>query len=238
VRERVVSVRLTEAEHARWAGALAGSPWRSLAHWCREVLLDFLSRPPIASPAGVADVSAAEVEVFARACAGLNGRVKDGNRLGRVVAGSLAAGEEVAGLAGKLLPTLVVSDSADAADAAEEPIPVIGWGRQTELVNVRLSASEFAAFEDAAHRAGFTRVSSWARHSIAGLLGYRLAARRHMIPAGVAEVRRQLAGAVTNLAQLVDLAEGYDTALADRFETVHTEVVALLREFHELGRVV
>jgi hypothetical protein len=234
----VVSVRLTEAEHARWAGALAGSPWRSLAHWCREVLLDFLSRPPIASPAGVADVSAAEVEVFARACAGLNGRVKDGNRLGRVVAGSLAAGEEVAGLAGKLLPTLVVSDSADAADAAEEPIPVIGWGRQTELVNVRLSASEFAAFEDAAHRAGFTRVSSWARHSIAGLLGYRLAARRHMIPAGVAEVRRQLAGAVTNLAQLVDLAEDYDTALADRFETVHTEVVALLREFHELGRVV
>jgi hypothetical protein len=209
-----------------------------LAHWCREVLLDFLSRPPIASPAGVADVSAAEVEVFARACAGLNGRVKDGNRLGRVVAGSLAAGEEVAGLAGKLLPTLVVSDSADAADAAEEPIPVIGWGRQTELVNVRLSASEFAAFEDAAHRAGFTRVSSWARHSIAGLLGYRLAARRHMIPLGVAEVRRQLAGAVTNLAQLVDLAEGYDTALADRFETVHTEVVALLREFHELGRVV
>jgi hypothetical protein len=235
VRERVVSVRLTPAEHARWAGALAGSPWRSLAHWCREVLLDFLTRPAIASPAGVADVSAAEVEVFARACAGLNGRVKDGNRLGRVLAGSLAAGEEVAGLAGKLLPTLIVSDS---ADAAEEPIPVIGRGRQTELVNVRLSASEFAAFEDAAHRAGFTRVSSWARHSIAGLLGYRLAARRHMIPVGVAEVRRQLAGAVTNLAQLVDLAEGYDTVMADRFETVHTEVVALLREFHELGRVV
>jgi hypothetical protein len=231
VRERVVSVRLTPAEHARWAGALAGSPWRSLAHWCREVLLDFLSRPPIASPAGVADVSAAEVEVFARACAGLNGRVKDGNRLGRVVAGSLVAGEEVAGLAGKLLPSVIIPDSA-------ESIPVIGRGRQTELVNVRLSASEFAAFEDAAHRAGFTRVSSWARHSIAGLLGYRLAARRHMIPAGVAEVRRQLAGAVTNLAQLVDLAEGYDPALADRFETVHTEVVALLREFHELGRVV
>jgi hypothetical protein len=234
VRERVVSIRLTEAEHARWAGALAGSPWRSLAHWCREVLTDFLSRPPIASPAGVADVSAAEVEVFARACAGLNGRVKDGNRLGRVVAGSLAAGEEVARLAGKLLPSVVIPDS---ADAAEEPIPVIGRGRRTELVNVRLSAGEFAAFEDAAHRAGFTRVSSWARHSIAGLLGYRLAARGHMVPVGVAEVRRQLAGAVTNLAQLVDLAEGYDTALADRFDTVHTEVVGLLREFHELGRV-
>jgi hypothetical protein len=230
----VVSVRLTPAEHAWWAGALAGSPWRSLAHWCREVLLDFLTRPPIASMpgvAGVADVSAAEVAVFARACAGLNGRVKDGNRLGRVIAGSLAAGEEVAGLAGKLLPSVVIPNSA-------ESIPVIGRGRQTELVNVRLSASEFAAFEHAAHRAGFTRVSSWARHSIAGLLGYRLAARRHMIPVGVAEVRRQLAGAVTNLAQLVDLAEGYDTALADRFETVHTEVVALLREFHELGRVV
>jgi hypothetical protein len=233
VRERVVSIRLTEAEHARWTAALAGSPWRSLAHWCREVLTDFLTRPAIASPAGVAEVSAADVEVFARACAGLNIRVKDGNRLGRVIAGSLAAGEEVTGLANKLLPTLLAADSADSA----ESIPVIGRGRQTELVNVRLSASEFAQFEDAAHRAGCTRISSWARHSIAGLLGYRLAAQRHMIPLGVAEVRRQLAGAVTNLAQLVDLAEGYDTALADQFETVHTEVVALLREFHELGRV-
>jgi hypothetical protein len=229
VRERVVSVRLSEAERARWADAVSRSPWGSLAHWCRAVLTDHLARTATVAAPGVVDVSAAEVEAFACACALLNTQARDSNRLGRIVAGSLAAGEDITRVAGKLLSSVGVPDSA-------ESIPVLLPGRQTELVNVRLSAGEFAAFEDAAHRAGFTRVSSWARHSIAGLLGYRLPAKRRAIPAGVAEVRRQLAGAVTNLAQLVDLAEGYDAALAARFDTVHAEVVGLLRGFHALGR--
>ncbi len=221
-----MSVRLTPSEHAAWAAALAASPWRSLAHWCREVVTDALTRAPVVavdSASLVRDVSSDDLARFVHLCGALNERAKDSNRLGRLVADSLATARAVVALGRALLPSVNAPES-----GADE--------RQTELVNVRLTEDEFAQWSAAAEGAGFGRVSAWVRHTVAGLLGYELPRESRTIPAGTAEVRRQLAGAVTNCAQLSELAQSYDADLGATFDDVHAEVVELLREYHALGR--
>ncbi|WP_156666286.1 hypothetical protein [Rhodococcus sp. HS-D2] len=221
-----MSVRLTPSEHAEWSAALAASPWRSLAHWCREVVADALTRAPVLALDGeslMRDVSGDEVTRFVHLCATLNERAKDSHRLGRVVADSLAAARAVVSRGRALLPTVNVAESGVTE-------------RQTELVNVRLTDDEFARWSAAAEDAGFGRVSAWVRHTVAGLLGYELPRESRMVPAGIAEVRRQLAGAVTNCAQLSDLAQSYDVGMGEEFDAVHADVVDLLREYHALGR--
>ncbi|RYF38391.1 MAG: hypothetical protein EOO27_50885 [Comamonadaceae bacterium] len=105
-----------------------------------------------------------------------------------------------------------------------------------KLVNVRLDDDEFARWNQAANRAGYARTSTWVRHTIAGLLGYELSRPNLTVPAGLHEVRRQLSGAITNVAQLSDVAEEYDAALHDEFADVHARVADLLRHYHALSQ--
>lgn len=222
-----MAVRLEPSEYAAWSAVLASSPWRSLAHWCREVVADSLNRDSsLAGSTELADVSVEDVARFLALCARLNDQSKGSNRLGRVVADSLAVARAVAAAAADLLPEIRERESA----------AIFGAERRTKLVNVRLNDAEFERWSAAASRAGYGRMSTWVRHTVAALIGYSIAPEALTLPPGLDEIRRQLAGAVTNLAQLVDVAEGYDRELAEVIGQVHGRVVELLRRYHGLGR--
>lgn len=69
-----MAVRLEPSEHAAWSAVLAASPWRSLAHWCREVVSDALTRS-LNTPSRVTelpDISADDAAHFVHLCAQLN----------------------------------------------------------------------------------------------------------------------------------------------------------------------
>ncbi|QHE74532.1 MULTISPECIES: hypothetical protein [unclassified Rhodococcus (in: high G+C Gram-positive bacteria)] len=223
-----MAVRLEPTEHAAWSRALDASPWSSLAHWCREVVNDSLTREPIDAASGteLVDISGDEATRFVRLCGVLNERAKGSNRLGRVVADSLQSARAVADLAEELLPTV------NTAVASHERTSE----RREKLVNVRLTDDEFGRWNDAALRGGYARVATWVRYTVAALIGYPLASATLTVPAGLDEVRRQLAGAVTNLAQLADVAEGYDAGLHEEFADVHARIADLLRRYHALGK--
>ncbi|CAG7642808.1 hypothetical protein SIM91_02990 [Rhodococcus opacus] len=223
-----MAVRLEVDEHMAWTRALDASPWSSLAHWCREVVNDSLDRPSVvaSSSAELSDVARNEVEKFTALCGALNERAKGSNRLGRVVADSLQTARAVADESERLLPSV----------ETHFPTQPDTKALREKLVNVRLSDDEFARWNDAARRSGFARVSSWTRHTVAALLGYPLPRPALTVPEGLDEVRRQLAGAITNVAQLSDLAEQYDAALHDEIADVHARVADLLRRYHALGR--
>ncbi|RQO41140.1 hypothetical protein DBV08_30690 [Rhodococcus sp. KBW08] len=223
-----MAVRLEPNEHAAWSAALAVSPWRSLAHWCREIVNDALSRSLTApdSATELADIPSSEAAHFAHLCAQLNERARGSNRLGRVVADSLSSAQFVADLARTLLPVV-----------EERKVPSSDSDQlRTKLVNVRLTDDEFDAWTSASKRAGYARVSTWVRHTVAALIGYTISPVPLTVPTGLEEVRKNLAGAVTNLAQLSDVAENYDAVLAQKFADIHVQIVDLLRRYHALGR--
>lgn len=223
-----MAVRLEPSEHAAWSAVLAASPWRSLAHWCREVVSDALTRS-LNTPSRVTelpDISADDAAHFVHLCAQLNELARGSNRLGRVVADSLDTARAVADVAVSLLPEIEERDTSPSS--VEE--------RRTKLVNVRLTDEEFEAWSDAARRAGYVRISMWVRHTVASLIGYTVAPVSLTVPAGLEEVRNHLAGAVTNLAQLSDVADNYDPVLAEKFAQIHAQIVELLRRYHALGR--
>jgi hypothetical protein len=219
-RDRVVSVRLEPRELAAWRRGVEASAWRSLAHWCREVVGDALSRSPLRSGVSV-DVAEEDAAGFAGLCAVLNARARDSNRLGAVVGDSLAAARAVVERAGSLVP-----------DPASAGLPVWERDRRTELVNVRLSEEELAVWQGAADAAGYGRVATWVRHMVDDLVGVRREAGPRP---GEVGVRRQLAGAVNNLGQLADLAGTYDQVLAGRLAPLHEEATDLLARYHQLG---
>lgn len=223
-----MAVRLEPSEHAAWSAVLASSPWRSMAHWCREVVTDTLDRNlrTLGSAVELVDAPVDEVARFVSLCAQLNDRAKGSNRLGRVVADSLSVARAVSSSAEGLLPEVRERESAS----------VSGIERRTKLVNVRLTDTEFERWSSASASAGYSRVSTWVRHVVATLIGYSIAPELLTVPVGLDEVRRQLAGAVTNLAQLVDVAQDYDPELAEVLEELHGRVVQLLRRYHGLGR--
>ncbi|KXF55387.1 hypothetical protein AXA44_37910 [Rhodococcus sp. SC4] len=151
-----------------------------------------------------------------------------------MVADSLQTARTVADEAERLLPsveTVATARNEHAATARNDQKEL-----RQKLVNVRLADDEFARWSEATNRAGYPRVSTWVRYTVAGLLGYELASPDMTVPAGLDEVRRQLAGAITNVAQLSDTAEEYDAGLYDEFADVHARVAELLRRYHALGR--
>ena len=223
-----MAIRLEPSEHAAWSAVLASSPWRSLAHWCREVVNDAVARSvPLAGARDeLADISGDELTVFVASCAQLNERAKGSNRLGRVVADSLSAARAVVDSAEAFVPVVSQRDA----------VRLDGTIRRTKLVNVRLSDAELSRWTEEARRVGYGRVSTWVRHTVAALIGYEVEPVALTVPPGLAEVRLQLAGAVTNLAQLVDVAEEYDRGLSSVLAELHTRAVELLRRYHGLGR--
>lgn len=230
-----MAVRLEPSEHAAWSAVLAASPWRSLAHWCREVVSDALARS-LKTPDRVtelADISDTDAAHFVHLCAQLNELAKGSNRLGRVVADSLDSARSVADVAAALLPEITEREAS--SNWRGTPSNLDGE-RRTKLVNVRLTDEEFAKWSDAAKRAGYTRVSMWVRHTVASLIDYTLAPVPLTVPSNLDGVRNHLAGAVNNLAQLSDLADSYDQKLAMQFAQIHATIVELLRRYHALGR--
>jgi len=229
-RERVLALRLEPGEHAAWTAACASSPWRSLAHWCREVITDALGRSEgLAVRSQLAVVSGADGERFAGLCAGLNADTWMSHRLGRVLPTTLTVAGEIG----------------DAADWVMLRSAVAGWTgtergvvrpARSRLVNVRLSAGELAGWEGAATAAGHARCSGWARAMIAHLVGYDLPPEPVTVPTEYVGLRKNLAGAVGNLAQLASLAEDYDPGLAEQVSFAQYRAQAALEWFHLLRR--
>jgi hypothetical protein len=159
-------------------------------------------------------------------CVQLNERSKGSKRLGRVVADSLSSARAVAELAETLSP---VVDKRKLSPATTRDL-------RTKLVNVRLTDDELEAWTNATQRAGYARVSTWARHVVASLVGYTTAPVVSTVPTGSGAVRKNLAGVVKNVAQLCDVAGNYDAGLSDEFAQIHARIADLLRHQHAPGR--
>jgi hypothetical protein len=110
--------------------------------------------------------------------------------------------------------------------------PVPEDERRTHLVNIRLSTDERQRWQAAAAADGHPRVSGWVRSLVGALVGLAVPTGRPAAPPGVAEVRRQLAGVVRNLAQLVDLAAAGDDARVDALAAAHEQTQATLIALH------
>lgn len=226
MRDRVVSVRFAPNEHERLRALLVaapvlderGRPLRSLAYWCRvaltrAVLSDQL-RPgmPTVTDAGVARIE--------DVCAMLNQRAFESNGVRQVVAGSLSALDAVIGAAAELVPSVVESV------AASDELRV-------HLVNVRVSDDDYRLWLLAAREVHFTRVSAWAWDVLVGIAGY---VHHRKATVAVVEIRRQLAGAINNAAQLQAVAEETNPDVFDAIENRAIELIALMARWNTLGR--
>lgn len=232
MRSRVVAVRLTLSELRAVRAERARTPIRthrrdrvSLGMWCRWVLNECVSagrlRPSMPTPTDAAVAHVVE------ACADLNQYVRASHTAGGVVAGSLLALSAVCDAADSALP-----DRPDATESAAVP-PGHVAERRTSLINVRGDESEVAQWSTAAETAGFKRVSAWARDVLIGVAGigpsHRLAAL------GVLTVRAQLAGALTNAAQLHSVALDYDEDVAETVDQIAVRLRECLAAWSTLG---
>lgn len=235
-RARVVAVRITVEEHELWELARSRSPWRSLAHWCREVVADGLSRLPAPDrPGTLAAYGEVPTELgdrLAEVCARLNRSARASNTLGRLTPEAVERAELVTGAAAAT--TAVVAAGRRPAAGAVPPVrlTVSAEAAQQRLVNVRLSTSEHADWTAAAAAAGWASVGGWARAFVGGLLGvvvpYPSTAATDATRAAV----RELAGAVTNLSQLAAVAEDQDDAARELLLGAQGYVQGALRELH------
>lgn len=226
VRDRVVSVRFAPSEHTRLAALRAdapllderGRPLRSLAYWCRVALtravLSDQMRP------GMPTVTGVGVDRIEAACAVLNERAYETNAVRQVVAGSLDALDAVVGAAVELAPAVV-----ETAIATDE--------LRVKLVNVRVSDDDYQLWSLAAREVQFTRVSAWAWDVLVGIAGY---VHNRKATVEVATVRRQLAGAINNAAQLQAVAEETNPDVFDAIESRAIELIALMARWNTLGR--
>ena len=226
-RERVVSVRFAATEHARLTVLRVSEPvrdergraLRSLAHWCRvavtrAVLTDTL-RP------GMPAVSNNQVEAIARACAVLNGRALDTNRAQRVVADSLASLDAVVRLLTDALPPIT------------ETVPAPSHEARDHLVNIWVSADDHGLWTRSAHEVGFPRASAWAWDVLVGVGGF---VRHRVATDSVVAVRRQIAGAINNAAQMQAVAADTDAGVAQAVEDRAVELIALMARWNALGQ--
>ena len=225
MRSRVVAVRFAPAEHEQLLVLVRRDPLRdgrgrtrrSLAHWCRAaitraVLTDDL-RP------GMPRVSDGDVAVLAEVCQVLNDHAYDTNSGYRVVAGSLDALAAVCETADRLLPATDLESS-------------IVTDNRTHLVNIRVSDDDYALWEQASREAQFTRVSAWSWDVLVGLGGY---VRSRRATPSVTAVRRQLAGAINNAAQLQAVAADTEPELVDPIEDYAIRLVELIAVWNTLG---
>jgi hypothetical protein len=235
-RRHVIAVRLTATERAAWTAAREHSPWSDLACWAREIVADALARHgPGRRPGAAAvrvGVDACQVEHLAARAAALNAATRDSHRLGRVLPGACEHADELA-----LLAVAAEARSRPPAPPAGNdttgplrPVPV--GERQTHLVNIRLSTDERGRWQAAAAADGHPRTSGWVRSLVGALCGLAVPAPVPVAPPGLVQVRRQLAGAVTNLAQLADLAAAGDDARVDALAAAHEQTQATLIALH------
>ena len=162
-----------------------------------------------------------DLEVLSESCQRLNDRAYETNSRYRVVAGSLAALEAVCSLAETALPSVDRS-----AGIVRE--------NRTQLVNIWVSDDDYALWQQAAREAQYSRVSSWAWDVLVGRAGY---IRQRRATASVLEARRQLAGAINNVAQLQAIAEDTDAELTTVIEEHGVRLIELMAQWNELGTV-
>ena len=191
---------------------------RTLAHWCRGQVSDAISSGNLRP--GMPAVAASDLDRLVKACGRLNRCAFESNRLAAVAAGSVRALIEVATLAETLAP-----DVRAAAISEGEP--------KTKLVNVRVSDVEARHWLESSTRAGFDRVSAWARDVVLGVAGY---VSERPATDSVVDARRQLAGAINNAAQLHALALDTDVRLAYRIESLSIDLVTAMAAWSLLGR--
>ena len=226
-RERVVSVRFALTEHARLLALRDAEPvrdergraLRSLAHWCRvavtrAVLTDTL-RP------GMPAVSPGQVEAITRACSVLNDRAFETNRVQHVVADSLASLDVVVRLVTDALPPIAEAVTAPNDEA------------RNQLVNIWVSSDDHGLWTRSAHEVGFSRASGWAWDVLVGVGGF---VRHRVATDSVVMVRRQIAGAINNAAQLQAVATDTDAGVAQAIEDRAVDLVALIAQWNALGR--
>lgn len=157
----------------------------------------------------------------------LNELTRSAHRLGYVPSRSREVVHECVRLCRRGLPTV-------AASQMDTPA-VVASARQSELVNVRVDEHERAVWEAQADASGFPRASLWVRYLIAGTLDYALPPVRRTVPHGINSIRRDLAGVVTNLAQLRNVAEGWSEAARMEIDTEASDALRLLNDYHRLG---
>lgn len=226
MRDRVVSVRFAPTEHERLRALLAsspvlderGRPLRSLAYWCRVALTRAVLSDQLRP--GMPTVTDAGVSQIEGVCAVLNERAYESNGVRQVVAGSLSALDAVIGTASELVPVAVESV------AGSDELRV-------HLVNVRVSDDDYQLWLLAAREVQFTRVSAWAWDVLVGIAGY---VHHRKATVAVMLVRRQLAGAINNAAQLQAVAEETNPDVFDAIENRAIELIALMARWNTLGR--
>jgi hypothetical protein len=237
LRTRTITVRLTATEYAAWAAATARSPWTSIAHWARSVIVDALDRDDRSVAVGVLpDVDAVAVESVTSWCGRLNLLARDSNRLGRAVPEVVEAVEAVAQWAAHVssgcrppvasLPAVGVEDAGVTERSTE---------RRVKAVPIRVSDDEMDRLKAATERDGWVRVMPWARAVVCRLAGVPVALPRPVIPSRLHEVRRQLAGAMSLMGQVsAVMVESRDPAL-ERVERAHLELAEALAVFSRVG---
>lgn len=227
MRNRVVSVRFAPAEHQQLLVLVHREPLRdsrgrlrrSLAHWCRAALTRAVLSDDLRP--GMPFVETDDLEALAESCRRLNDRAYETNSRYRVVAGSLAALEAVCSLAETALPSVDRS-----AGIVRE--------NRTQLVNIWVSDDDYALWQQATQETRYSRVSSWSWDVLVGRAGY---IRHRRATASVLEARRQLAGAINNVAQVQAIAEDTDADMAAVIEEHGVRLIELMARWNELGTV-
>lgn len=227
MRNRVVSVRFAPAEHQQLLVLVHREPLRdsrgrvrrSLAHWCRAALTRAVLSDDLRPGMPVVDTD--DLASLSENCRRLNDRAYETNSRYRVVSGSLAALEAVCSSAEAALPSVDRS-----AGTVSE--------KRTQLVNIWVSDDDYALWHQAAREARYSRVSAWSWDVLVGRAGY---IRQRRATASVLETRRQLAGAINNVAQLQAIAEDSDADLATVIEEHGVRLIELMAQWNELGTV-
>lgn len=227
MRTRVVSVRFSDSEYARIGALRDASPVvddrgrqrKSLALWCRaavtrSILLDDL-RP------GLPVVASSDLHRMVVACRKLNDVTRLANVDMQVTITTLSSLELVGRLVTQLLPEV------------EDQTSTVERERSDHLVNIRVSDDDLAMWKHATRQAGFTRVSSWVTDVLLGIAGY---VRTRRADASVVELRRQLAGAINNAAQLQVVAECSDRESVDAIERSGVTLIEMMAAWNLLGR--
>lgn len=218
-RDRVLSVWMGPTEKTAWQRSCDASSSRWVAQWCRETMSYAIRQNRAASLRPRPDADPRVVAEIRHLSGELNRETKHAHQLGFVPG-------DVEPIINRLLS---LADLAAPSAASSASIPASE--RQSELVNVRLSDEELERWSTLSRECQFPRPATWVRYTVARLLDITLPPIQVPEPDGLATIRRDLAGVVTNCSQLRDVAGEWHSALAEKFDTFGVRSVDLLSRY-------
>lgn len=220
-RQRVLSVRIGDAERSAWGASASASNSRWIAQWVRATIAYAIRENKCASVRRASDADPRAVSVIHSLALSLNDETRNAHQIGFVPEG-----------VDEIVRDLFTA-ARRAAPGRRNPVVPSAHIRQSALINVRLSEEELQHWSDLAQASGFTRAATWVRYTIADLLGISLPPAVVFVPRGLQAIRYDLGGAVTNLSQLRDVAGDNHPRLAEQLDSFGTECVELLSLYRE-----